>query len=120
MSSICTHGYAGTYCTHCQLMEKIKELKDSTDKDLIFFLNCYKIMLDKHEELRITWRKIAIEKGHEYVKQLAIKSLRDMADQLEKNAQLLISHVEFPHNDPPASKDIMDKITVEVSYPWGG
>lgn len=102
------------------LDEKINFSKDIGDKDLERILNYYKADMIRGKEKRITFDKLRSEAGDEVLRKRTIKSLREMADILEKgtNSWPGIYYCYLPKE--PILKNMIDSIEVVVSYPWGG
>ncbi len=106
-----------------RMEEALQRAIDSGDKDLANYITWY--MADR--ESRISrdneFHKLRHQLGDEELRKRAIKSLRGIADILERSAGsypgiyycTLSKWVEGKDK-----KDIMDGVTVVLSYPWGG
>jgi len=118
--STCEHGYYEGGCTYCGLMSVINRLQDGGDPEVLKYLGYYKERLEHYQEIDLQFRELLRTHGEDGIKKITVNALRAMADQLEKKRGLGVMKVDLPKDSPPASKSVMDHISVTVSYPWGG
>jgi hypothetical protein len=114
---LCEHKEYEHICTRCGLDKAIKNSKYPIDDGVLKYLKYYREHLERFAEKNEKSKDVTCL-DWDKARQIAIKSLRAMADKLEKTPGLGIFYIEMP-GDPPA-EDLMDSITVTVSYPWPG
>lgn len=104
-----------------KLDEKIAWAKKTGDKDLIHYLEVYKLYKIGAKEREDEYRQLRLNVGEEEIRKRAIKSLREMADTLEKSEGCWpgIYYAKLP-GDPLFDKTFIDGIEVIISYPWPG
>jgi hypothetical protein len=109
--------------------QKREELLDSKiawanqigDKDLVDMLTYYKASLLSHKEKHSKFHQMRNDMGEDEMRKRCIKSLKDMANLLEKSTSCWpgIYYCNLP-DDPLLKETFIDGIEVVISYPWPG
>jgi len=104
-----------------RLDDKIAWAESIGDKDLVNYLTFYKAGRLRHDERENKFRNLQKLLGDEEIRRRSIKSLREMADLLEKNSGSWpgIYYCDLPE-DPLLKKTFIDGLEVIISYPWPG
>jgi hypothetical protein len=102
-----------------KLDAKIEWANQIGDKELVDYLTYYKSNLIRLEEKDRKFRELRHLLGEDEIRKRAIKSLREMADVLEKSSGCWpgIYYADLPEN-PLLKKTFIDGIEVVISYPW--
>lgn len=116
----CKHNYPEGLCTQCDIEKVSLTLSKDKDEELLKLLNAYKSIVICSEKRNKKFSHLRNFLGDDDLKLYVIKSLRSMADELEKKDMLDIVFAELPNREPPAKGCTMDYIEVMISYPWGG
>jgi len=120
MNNECNHGHPKKFCSLCSVEKIISSLSQDKDEELLKILNSYRNDLIYKEDRNKKFRNLNLFLGDIDLKLYVIKSLRSMADELEKKDRLYVMFAELPEREPPAKGSTMDYIEVMVSYLWGG
>lgn len=116
----CKHNSPEGLCTQCNIEKVLLTLNKDKDEEILKLLNSYKNTVIFGEERNKKFNHLRNFLGDDDLKLYIIKSLRSMADELEKQGNLDIVFAELPKREPPAKGSTMDYIEVMISYPWGG
>lgn len=112
--------YYDPYSTE-KLDNAIARATELGDKDIIDYLTYYKAERLRYHDKDRKYRDLAHTLGDEEMRKRCIKSLREMADLLEKTTSCFpgIYYCDLPE-DPLLKKTFIDSIEVTISYPWPG